>query len=219
MGEEFEEYLRENRGRIEKGGPSPKVWENIEQVLIARQKKKAQVIRLRLVSWSVAAGLVLGIGVASLFRPANKPLIQVVKDQPKVQKSAPAALPVKKDTLYAQNPAIAPLKTHSANKIIAAKPKSDESISYYASLVAQREQELKQLQALDPGLYKESQKAIAELNATYNQLQKQLNGNIGREKVVEMMILNLQMQEKILSNQLQLIHDAEQKDEGDDQTL
>ena len=94
-----------------------------------------------------------------------------------------------------------------------------QTIDYYASLVAQRQQQFKQLKVLDPGLYNESQKAIANLNATYNQLQSQLNGAVNRKKVMEMMVENLQMQERILANQLQLIHEAEQKNGGDDQTL
>lgn len=218
MGNEFEEYLRANRERLEKGGPSAEVWGNIEQALISRQQKKGRMVRMRLVGWSVAAGLILGIGIAYLAMRKDEPVAPIVKNQLEIKRVQPVTQPAKKDTVYAEKPA--PIRKNPAMPEI--RPPATgpgQSIDYYARLVAEREQQFKQLKSLDPGLYNESQKVIAELNATYNQLQSQLKGSVNRQKVVEMMIQNLQMQEKILGNQLQLIHDAEEKTNSDEQTL
>jgi len=220
MENEFEKYLEQNRDRFEKDGPPAHVWKNIEQGLIAHQQKKARVVRMRQVGWSVAAGILLGIGITYLAMRKDEPKVPVAKNQPEIKKTTPVILPAKHaDTLYAEKRAPAPKKLRSRQPAQAMGAESRLPIDYYVSLVAQRQQQFKQLQALDPGLYNESQKAIAALNTSYRQLQSQLNGAINRKKVMEMMIGNLQMQERILANQLQLIHEAEQKNGGDDQTL
>jgi hypothetical protein len=220
MENEFEKYLEQNRDRFEKDGPPPQVWKNIEQSLIAHQQKKARVVRLRLVGWSVAAGILLGVGIAYLAMRKDEPKVTIAHHQPEIKKALPVVLPVKHaDTLFAEKTSPAP-KKHPEQRVTApAGIETRQTIDYYASLVAQRQQQFKQLKALDPGLYNESQKAIANLNATYSQLQSQLNGTVNRKKVIEMMVENLQMQERILANQLQLIHEAEQKNSGDDETL
>ncbi|HZY38037.1 MAG TPA: hypothetical protein VFE53_15375 [Mucilaginibacter sp.] len=220
MENEFEEYLEQNRDRFEKDAPPPQVWQNIERGLIAHQQKKARVVRLRLVGWSVAAGLLLGIGIAYLAMRKDEPKATIAHHQPEIKKAAPVVLPAKHtDTFYAEEPAQAQKKHPVHHEITPGGIETPPSINYYARLVAQRQQQFKQLKTLDPGLYNESQKAIANLNATYNQLQNQLNGTVNRKKVMEMMIENLQMQERILANQLQLIHEAEQKNGTDDETL
>ena len=220
MENEFEKYLEQNRDRFEKDGPSPQVWKNIEHALITRQQKRARVVRMRLVGWSVAAGIILGIGITYLVMRKDEPKATIAHHQPAIKKAGPFVLPVKHtDTLYAEKPVPVP-KKHPVQRIIApAGIENRQTINYYASLVAQRQQQFKQLKALDPGLYNESQKAITALNGTYNQLQSQLNGTVNRKKIMEMMVENLQMQERILANQLQLIHEAEQRNGGDDQTL
>ena len=220
MENEFEKYLEQNRDRFEKDGPPAQLWKNIEQGLIAHQQKRARVVRMRLVGWSAAAGIILGIGITYMAMRKDEPKATVAKNQPATKKAAPVVMPAKQDdTLYAEKPAPMPRKLPARRPVAAPGIGSDQSIDYYSSLVAQRQQQFKQLQALDPGLYNESQKVIAALNTGYRQLQSQLNGSINRKKVMEMMIGNLQMQERILANQLQLIHDAEQKNGGDDETL
>jgi len=220
MENEFEKYLEENRDRFEKDGPSPQVWKKIEQGLIARQQKKARVVRLRLVGWSVAAGIILGIGISYLAMRKDEPKATIAHHQPETKKATPVVLPVKhSDTLYAEKSAPASIKHTVPHFATSPGIEVTQSIDHYVRLVAQTQQQFKQLKVLDPGLYNESQKAIANLNATYNQLQSQLNGTVNRKKVMEMMVENLQMQERILANQLQLIHEAEQKNGGDDETL
>jgi hypothetical protein len=220
MENEFEKYLEQNRDRFEKDGPPPQVWKNIEQGLIAHQQMKARVVRLRLVGWSVAAGLVLGMGTVYLVMRKDDPKPTIAHHQPAIKKAAPIVLPPKHaDTLYAEKPTPAPKKHAIEHETAHSGVENRQTINYYASLVAERQQQFKQLKTLDPGLYNESQKAIAALNATYNQLQSLLNGTVNRKKVMEMMVENLQLQERILANQLQLIHDAEQKDGTDDETL
>ena len=61
------------------------------------------------------------------------------------------------------------------------------------------------IQDIDPDLYKKSQKGIEDLNKAFNHLKNQLPGSINQQKVLELMIQNLQLQEEILNNQLQLI--------------
>jgi len=220
MENEFEKYLEQNRDRFEKDGPSPQVWKNIEHALTARQQKRERVVRMRLVSWSVAAGIVLGIGITYLAMRKAGPGVTIAHHQPEIKKAVPVVLPLKRaDTVYAEQRAPSPKKHPAHQVLIPAGTEPGQNIAYYASLIAQRQQQFKQLKVLDPGLYNESQKAISALNATYSQLQSQLNGAVNRKKVMEMMIGNLQLQERILANQLQLIHEAEQKDGKDDETL
>lgn len=218
MENEFEKYVEQNRHRFEKDGPPPLIWKNIEQGLIAHQHKKARMVRLRLVGWSVAAGVILGVGIAYLAMRKDEPNVTIAHQRPEIKKAAPVVLPAKRtDTLYAEKPMP---KGHAVSHVTTPPGvEITQSIDHYASLVAQRQRQFKQLKALDPGLYNESQKAITALNTTYNQLQSQLNGTVNRKKVTEMMIENLQLQERILANQLQLIREAEQKNGTDDETL
>jgi DNA replication initiation complex subunit (GINS family) len=91
---------------------------------------------------------------------------------------------------------------------------------YYTKLIEIRQKQISRLQTIDPDLYKQSQKAIEGLNTAYGQLRHQLSGSINQEKVLESMIENLQMQEKILSNQLQIIKEIESsKDNTDDKAV
>ena len=159
MENEFEKYLEQNRERFEKDGPSAQVWKNIEQGLIARQQRKARVVRLRLVGWSVAAGLMLGVGIAYLAMRKNDPKESIAHHHPEIKRAAPVVLPAKQaDTLYAEKHFLSPKKHTMQHTLPIVADETRQSIGYYTSLVTQREQQFKQLQLIDPGLYNESQK-------------------------------------------------------------
>ncbi|MGN6394237.1 MAG: hypothetical protein ACTHMI_01645 [Mucilaginibacter sp.] len=194
----FEKYLYKNRDKIENGAPSPQLWQKLQRQLIEHHQKKAKIIRMQRISLTAAASIVLlaGIGYFALKPKHTANYAATIKKS--IPKQADSIRHAQKEAAYSASEA-------NNNNIAATEQETRQSLYYYVRLIQIRQNQIKRLQGIDPDLYKESQKSITDLNRIYNQLQVQLSGSINREKVVEEMIENLQMQEKILKNQLQLL--------------
>src|ERR1700761_3279245 len=67
MENEFEKYLQQNRDRFEGGSPSPRVWEKLQRNLVEHQDHRYRVMRMRRISWSIAASILLCIGVVLII--------------------------------------------------------------------------------------------------------------------------------------------------------
>ncbi|MFD2874392.1 hypothetical protein ACFS5N_18060 [Mucilaginibacter ximonensis] len=75
----------------------------------------------------------------------------------------------------------------------------------YASLVAERRNELKSVAKTDPQLYHEFSSEIAKMDSTYRKLNKDLLTSPNQEAVLRAMIRNLQVQSEVLNQQLNVI--------------
>lgn len=207
MEKEFEKYLAQNRDKLETGGPSPRVWQNLEAELIQRNQKTARIIKMRRIWLSAAASLLLLIGLGALLFKKDKSVIRAAK-----------TINIKTNTDTAKTTPQLLVNTVKPGKAIQKKEDGDfdltdkeyrQTIYYYTRLVEIRQRQIGRIQNADPELYKESRTAIEELDAVYSRLKTQLPNSINQEKVLESMIENLQMQEKILNNQLQLIRELQ----------
>jgi hypothetical protein len=75
----------------------------------------------------------------------------------------------------------------------------------YASLIAEKRNELKSVAKTDPALYHEFTADIAKMDSTYRKLNKDLLTSPNQEAVLRAMIRNLQVQTDLLNQQLNVI--------------
>jgi TolA-binding protein len=212
MENEFEKYLEQHRGAFEKGGPSPEVWQKLQGRLEQHHKSKAKIIRMKRVRWSIAASVLVCIGVALIVFKRTVPVNPMASIDTAASKPMQPSTAPNNNTDAAGIKKAIPQKTKERdNELAVTSAETRQTLFYYSKLIDIRQQQIHRLQSIDPDLYKQSQKAINDLNTVYSQLRDQLSGSINQEKVLESMIENLQMQEKILSNQLQIIKELESK--------
>ncbi|MES2112544.1 MAG: hypothetical protein V4577_27570 [Bacteroidota bacterium] len=193
----FEKYLYKNRDKVENGAPSPQVWQRLQGQLIAHHQKKARIVRMQRIGLAAAASVILfaGIGYFTLKPKETVNHAAVINQSPAKQT----------DSVHTKKEIAKPANKTNSNSFTVTAQETRQSLFYYARLIQIRQNQIKRLQGIDPDLYKESQKSITDLNQIYDQLKRQLPGSINQERVLEEMIENLQMQEKILKNQLQLL--------------
>jgi hypothetical protein len=209
MKDGFEKYVERNREDFEKGSPSAEVWQKIRGQLDLYHQKKARVIKTRRTWLSIAAGLLLFIAMGLVLLKKDKPVVQIARMPVKRENTDPLSNKKSARELVQAARAInRPLKKRKDTFDLTGK-EYRQSIYYYTRLVEIRQGQIRRLQIADPELYKESRKAIDTLDAVYGQLKNQLPGSINQEKVLRSMIENLQMQERILTNQLQLIREIQ----------
>jgi len=75
----------------------------------------------------------------------------------------------------------------------------------YTSLIETKRTELKSIAKSDPQLYKEFSDEIANMEATYKELNNDLATSPNQERVLHAMIRNLQIQSEVLNQQLKVI--------------
>lgn len=209
MKDGFEKYLHDNREKLETGMPSPQVWQKLQAQLTERHQKKARIVRIRRNSLAAAASVVLfaGIGYFVLKSEKNNTVVIGIN----------ASAPKQTDTVRQKTEISKPPKKAGNDELAATEQETRQSLFYYARLIQIRQNQIKRLQVIDPDLYKESQQSVNDLNKIYDQLQRQLSGSINQERVLEEMIENLQMQEKILSNQLQILKGLPPSNQSNDE--
>jgi hypothetical protein len=217
----FEKYIKQNKAEFEKDAPSPKVWQQLQARLVAQHQKKARIIKMRRISLRIAAGLLFFVGIWVLFfKIAKQPGkavntgIAVSPKQPAVgtvpgKVNADSLKIAKQQSIIAQAGDVKKDRTFELTGT-----EYGQSINYYTRLVENEQKQVQQLRVIDPDIYKESQNAIDGLNTIYDQLKSQLHGSIDQQKVIELMIKNLQMQERVLKNQLQLIREMQLNNQG-----
>lgn len=81
---------------------------------------------------------------------------------------------------------------------------------YYASLIEEKQNELKQIGKNDPKLYHEFSSEIKKMDENYQKLKNDLPSSPNREKTVKAMIRNLQIQIEVLNQQLEIIDQVNQ---------
>jgi hypothetical protein len=97
-------------------------------------------------------------------------------------------------------------KSDSTEQIVAeVAPQYGDKMVQYTSLIESKREEIKQIEAHDPVMYKEFATEIEKLNQDYQNLQTELPQTPNQEDLVKAMIQNLQVQLDILDRQLKII--------------
>jgi hypothetical protein len=174
----LEEFIKQNRNAFDDEVPSNKIWEGIEASIDRKKKAKALNISSP-IKWSIAAAVVLLLGIGVFF-----------KTQQKTQAGETA---VKIDTV-------------SSKEIATIAPEEAPQMNEFAKLIALKQGELKKLSAEQPELYRKFTKDVNQLDSTYIILKKQLSIAPNKELLIEAMIQNLQLQLQVLNQQLHIIN-------------
>ena len=183
----LEDFANENRKEFDSEYPSSEIWAKIED-RIQPVKKKASLIHLTWVKWSVAAATIVLIAALAMYL-LTKP----------VQKQAPTDL-VKDNNGQLSDSLL----------ITQINPGYAQELFHFTKLIELKQEELKQLEKENPELYKEFISDINSLDSSYNQLKSELPANPNREQLLEAMIGNLQIQMNLLNQQLQIIQQIKQ---------
>jgi hypothetical protein len=205
MENEFEKYLQERRDRLETGQPSAQVWEKLQVGLIEHRRRRVRTIRLRWAGYGVAASILLCLGLFFLA-PKNKGTVNQ-KSSARISKPGHEIKPSlqRNDSTTEESLITETEKNRNQDSFVLSDQKTRQSLVYYSKLIEIRQQQIRLMQDIDPDLYKKSQKGIEDLDKAYTHLKNQLPQSINQQKVLKLMIQNLQLQEEILNNQLQLI--------------
>lgn len=84
-------------------------------------------------------------------------------------------------------------------------PELAEAETYYTTLISQKRQEIAAFPLDAPGVDADFKKDIEELDKMYTNLKEELYETPGQERVVDAMIMNLQMRIRILNQQLEIL--------------
>ncbi|MGZ3945073.1 MAG: hypothetical protein ACXVJB_09030 [Mucilaginibacter sp.] len=205
MENEFEKYLQQNRKQFETGSPSPRVWEKLQRDLVERRARRHRVIRMRRIGWSIAACILLGVGIT----------VVVLKTKTQETRNAITQNTTHRDSMLDQQKLMAQKMALDSTERLAGvtDDKTRQSLYRYTQLIDTRQKEMATLKQVDPELYARSQKSLTDLNEVYNNLKKQLPHSVDQQKILQSLLQNLKMQEQILTNQLLLIQGLQQQNQ------
>ena len=204
MENEFEEYVDDNRAAFEKGTPPPRVWQHLESGLAAYHANK-QHKKMVWMRWAAAAMLLLVAGAAVMLFPHGRLGTTVLQDNNSQQQGV-KQLPANRDSLAINRQPAA--ETGTAQNVTPRNNAQDDysrSITYYQAAVKLKEQQVSKLLAAAPELNRDFKKAIDDLDEIVRQLQASLPESINKEKILQGIIKNLQMQENVLNSQLEVL--------------
>ncbi len=200
MENDFEKYIDDNRGKLEKGAPPPEIWQRLKEQLIEHHNEKPGAAKPWM-KWVVAASLLLLAGAASLLfitRQARTTTLGVSQGQ----QTAATNTTRRSDSSVTENYAAIDTPIEKAHPV---EVDYSQSIVNYQAAVKTKEKQIIVLQKTDPELYKDFKKAIDDLDEIVADLQARVPGSIDKERILRSIIENLQMQETILNSQLQVL--------------
>ncbi|WP_256014399.1 hypothetical protein [Desertivirga xinjiangensis] len=102
----------------------------------------------------------------------------------------------------------------SAPDIVEINPKMAKQEFQYASLIEEKRNQLKQLEAKDPGLYREFLSELKVIDDSYQKLKRELTDSPNQEETVKAMILNMKIQIEVLNQQLEIIREVNKVKKG-----
>ncbi|HTK19681.1 MAG TPA: hypothetical protein VL442_09225 [Mucilaginibacter sp.] len=208
MDNEFEKYLQQNRDRFENGSPSNRVWEKLQRNLVEHQARRHRVIRMRRISCSIAASILLCVAATLI----------IFNSRSQINSNTIAGNISRRDSMIDRQKIMAQkIALDSAERVAGVTDdKIRQSLYQYTQLIESRQKQIAVLQQVNPELYVSSQKVLTDLDQVYRRLQKQLPGSPDQQKVLQQLLQNLKMQEQILSNQLQLLEELQTPDNSAD---
>ena len=104
-------------------------------------------------------------------------------------------------------------------EVVAVNPSYAREFVQYTRLVDLKREELKQMTASNPELYKTFAKDLDRLGGNYQTLKADLPENPNQEVLVQAMIQNLQLQIDLLNEQLRVIQRIKQQSQNTDEHL
>ncbi|HEV3251774.1 MAG TPA: hypothetical protein VGZ71_12520 [Puia sp.] len=213
MSSRLEQFIRDHREEFDSDEPAKKVWDNIKNKLDPEKDKEGKVIRFNFKRWSAAAAVIIFIAGALWYATRSGTADPVKSSVSEIQKPSSAepkstepkqVLPdLSSDKGAAQPESLA--KNQKVNPEAEEEAGYREEMYHYAKLVEIKHKELRKIEKDEPLLYQKFAGDVNQLDSVYHTLQKQLPKNPNHEQLLEAMIQNLQLQMKLLNQQLDII--------------
>jgi hypothetical protein len=191
MEDHFKNALKKAKEQLEQEKPSPEIWEKLRSKLEVNQKpKKFSISARHKYKFAAAAGIILLVLSYIFYRNSG-----IIKDSPL--------------------PGTASANRHSASgKSADIYARYEQEVMVYKNQVAEQEKKIEVFLINEPSVQLELDKGVNELRGLYSDLEKKLAGQIGKEQILQKMLSNLRLQEKVINNQLALLQQLKkEKDE------
>jgi hypothetical protein len=226
MRKPLEDFMEQNKDAFNDYEPSAKLWNNLQNELQKKQAatvQQATVKKLLVYKWIAAASVTLLIGLSVvLFTTKNTTIptadtvVQTKPAQQEPLKHYDSILPI---TIKNEKPLIAKA-TYKKDAAEAKQTFVDDNAqddmlafkktqAHFANLIANKENEIKNLAKNNPEVYKNFSEDIAGLNKAYKKLNQQLPNTHNKSALVQAMIYNLQIQIDLLNKQLIILNKIE----------
>jgi len=187
MKKNLENFIRENREEFDTEVPAPRIWNNLEKILVEPQKKRTGNLYF-MRKWAIAASVIMAVFAASYFFA-----IRNNNNQPLDGNSSAGTQPA-----------------HEKAMLDEINPGYAKELYHFTQLIELKQNELRQIGKDQPELYRQFMGDITKLDSAYTSLQKELPANPNREQLLEAMIQNLQLQTELLNQQLRVIKQIKQ---------
>lgn len=186
MSKQLDRFIHNHRDEFDSDEPSPQVWNRVQERISGTAKSRFTPIHW--IRWSAAAAILVLVGAGALYWFNRKPVTT---------------------TEITKGPEINTVTADSAllNEI---NPAYAKEVYHFTQLIELKQGELKQIEKENPQLYSQFITDINELDSSYNVLKQELPANPNRERLLEAMIRNLQVQMDLLNQQLQIIQQIKQ---------
>jgi hypothetical protein len=173
----MERFIRDHREDFDSLEPSDKIWEQIESGMY-KKNKPAKLVTMTILKWSIAAAIMVTVGLASLYFINQKDNVQ------------PPQL----------------TKTNTNDPVVEQiDPQYGQMVAQFSALIETKQKELRSIEKDNPKLYAQFSTDIKKLDSTYQVLRSTLSANPNKEQLLQAMISNLQMQIDLLNQQLSII--------------
>ncbi|HTE28035.1 hypothetical protein [Flavitalea sp.] len=187
MEDNFKNALKKAREQLEQDKPSPEVWEKLRSKLeVNQQPKKLSIAARYKYKFAAAAGIILLVLGYIFYK----------NDLKSIPESASA-------------------DQHSnISNTSSIYDRYQQTVLVYKNQVAEQEKKIEVFLIGEPALRIELDQGVNELREIFSDLEEKLAGEIGKEQILQMMVSNLRLQEKVINNQLALLqHLKKEKDE------
>ncbi len=193
----LEQFIKDHRREFDGEEPDPRIWKRVNDEINSKTKP-GRVFKLNRMQWSAAAAIIIVIGGSILYMNLDNGIKPPPGDGTTVQTAPPA----QSDIISDINPTYA------------------KEVYHFTQLIELKQTQLKQIEKVDPVLYKQFMSDINKLDSSYLKLKEELPSNPNREQLLEAMIQNLQLQTELLNQQLQIIQKIKQsKNESNSKSI
>jgi hypothetical protein len=218
MSNRIKQFIENNREAFDDDTPPPRVWANIESRMMLERKTRSAIKKMNFWKWTAAAALVglIALGIGTRMNTTHHEIAQNITKKivntpvAETLDSTPSPTIVSK-TGGTKKPQLQKQESTKKTKRKKEEPENFEAglkaeITHYANLVEAKQNELKMLTAENPEYSRQFANDLAALDSSYHALQSQTNSPPNQEVIIEAMIRNLQLQVRLLSRQLYIIH-------------
>lgn len=230
MNDQLKKFTSEHRGEFDLYEPSAALWDKIETRLQEAPVKRMRTTRLRIIQAVAAAAVLAGIwfGIKTLSGPAKKEEAVLVKDQNPVQpQPVQPVQPVTPQTVppVAEQKNEAPVlaktetpKNSNTNAVtrqntiphsIAPEPEAGPLSAFVVNKKDVRQVDT-YLKKNAPEMHNRFSEDLGALQKQYVELEQSLKTDVNRDRILNAMKQNLEMQNKLVNRQLNVIKEIKE---------